>query len=144
MVADQGILQGEAWEVLQARRSLAPDCRIWADVMVKHAVPVGSPRLEDLAQDTWHRGSADALILSGTATGAATDPAGFRTVRGVLNEAPLLVGSGLTAAQLPDVMKVADGAIVASSLKVGDRVDAGKVRELVSRRDQVLQVGVER
>lgn len=138
MVTDQGLLEGDAWSVQRARRELAPDCRIWADVMVKHAVPVGAPRLEDLADDTYHRAMADALILSGRATGAPADPGDFRAVARKLPEAPLVVGSGLTLESLPETMQVAHGAIVATSLKTDGRVDPDKVRRLVERRDQSL------
>lgn len=138
MVADQGLIEGDAWNVLSARRNLAPDCRIWADVMVKHAVPVGAPRLEDLADDTWHRGMANALILSGAATGSAAAPEDFRRVRVKLAEAPLVVGSGLTLMQLPEMMSVADGAIVATSLKTDGRTDPEKVRRLVVERNRLL------
>ncbi len=138
MVTDQGLLEGDAWTVQRARRELAPGCRIWADVMVKHAVPVGAPRLEDLADDTYHRALADALILSGRATGAPSDPEDFRHVAQKVPDAPLIVGSGLTIETLATTMKVAHGAIVATSLKTAGRVDAEKVRRLVDHRDEVL------
>lgn len=138
MVTDQGLVEGDAWTVQRARRELAPDCRVWADVMVKHAVPVGAPSLAELADDTHHRGMADALILSGRATGAASDPEDFRTVRRKVPDAPLIVGSGLTLDSLEETMRVADGAIVATSLKTDGRVDPRKVRHLVERRDQSL------
>lgn len=140
MVTDQGILEGDAWSVQRARRELAPDCRIWADVMVKHAVPVGAPCLEDLADDTFHRGMADALVLSGRATGASADLEDFRKVGLKLPEAPLIVGSGLTLESLPETMRVAHGAIVATSLKTGHRVDPEKVKRLVETRDHALVV----
>lgn len=138
MVTDQGLIEGDAWTVQRARRELAPECRIWADVMVKHAVPVGQPRIEDLADDTFHRGMADALVLSGRATGAPADPEGFRAVGRKLPSAPLIVGSGLTLESLAETMQVAHGAIVATSLKTDGQVDPDKVRRLVERRDQAL------
>ena len=42
---------------------------IFADVHVKHAVPLGDWTLEDSARDTIERGLADALIGSGVGTG---------------------------------------------------------------------------
>lgn len=138
MVADQGVLEGDAWNVLRARKELVPDCRIFADVMVKHAVPLGNQHLVDVADDTRHRGMADALVLSGVATGAPVNPEDFRAVRGKLRDAPLVVGSGLDEASIHRLMQVADGAIVASSLKSHGRVDAERVRRLVALRDRLL------
>lgn len=135
MVTDQGLIEGDAWNVQNAKRNLAPQAEIWADVMVKHATPLGTPRLADLAVDTLHRGGAAALILSGVGTGAPTDPADFETVRNRLPAAPLIVGSGLTLDSLPSLMAVAQGAIVATSLKTDGMVDPAKVQALVAARN---------
>ena len=69
--ADQGIIQGEAYSTLRKRAVLCPEVAVWADVLVKHAVPIGDLGIEETARDTFHRGLADALIVSGVATGAA-------------------------------------------------------------------------
>jgi predicted TIM-barrel enzyme len=56
-------------------------------------------------------------------------------------EAPILVGSGATAANLAELAKVANGAIVGSSLKVGRRpegeIDIGSAREFVAAAREV-------
>ena len=41
MAADEGLVQGEAFQTLRQRRALGVDVKILADVMVKHAVPLG-------------------------------------------------------------------------------------------------------
>jgi hypothetical protein len=70
------------------------------------------------------------LIVRGAETGAAADPARLRSLREALPDAPLLLGSGLTvdnAAAFAD----ADGAIVGTSIKVNEVVDAGRVAAVV-------------
>ena len=42
---------------------------IAADILVKHATPVGDVDPIQVAQDTFHRGGADALIVTGSGTG---------------------------------------------------------------------------
>ncbi len=124
-VTDQGIIEGDAYATLRTRASLAPDVLIFADHLVKHATPMGAVSAKDLRL----RGLADAMIVTGSETGAAADPSRLRELRAVV-DAPLLVGSGLTtenAAQFAD----ADGAIVGTSIKTGERVDVGKVRAVV-------------
>lgn len=134
VLADQGIIQGEAWELAQLRRTLGTDVALFADVAVKHAVPLAPYGLEDQARDAVLRGGADALILSGAGTGLPANPEDFRRVAAVLPDVPLLVGSGLTLESLPGFMACASGAIVASALKGADgRTDAAKVRALVAR-----------
>ncbi len=134
MVTDQGILEGRAWDLALLRRQLdAQDIAVWADIMVKHAAPLGDQTLEAQADDAFKRGGAAVLVLSGRATGAEAEPNDFRRVRDVEPEAPMVIGSGLTLANLARFRDVADGAIVASSLYgPGGRIDVTKVSALAS------------
>lgn len=132
--ADQGIIQGEAYHTLRKRAALCPKVQIWADVLVKHAVPIGDLGIAEAARDTYQRGLADALIVSGVATGAATSSEDLRRVKTACPEAPLLVGSGATCDNAAALLEFADGLIVASSLKqggeLGNPVDEARVRAL--------------
>lgn len=114
MVTDQGVIEGSARETLALRQQLGIDTRIAADVLVKHAAPLGPVRLADVARDTFYRGHADALILTGRGTGQPTSPEDVATVRRAVPGAPLWVGSGLTPSALAayDI----DGAIVGTWL----------------------------
>lgn len=123
-VTDQGIVEGDAYATLRKRAALAPDVLIFADYLVKHATPLGEVSAKDLRE----RGLADALIVTGSETGAAADPARLRSLREL--DAPLLLGSGLTAENAGDFPD-ADGAIVGTSLKTGGVVDAARVEAVV-------------
>ncbi|MEZ6003252.1 MAG: BtpA/SgcQ family protein [Planctomycetota bacterium] len=118
MVTDQGLIQGHAAQTLRARDLLCPGAPILADVHVKHAVPLGSESLEQAAEDTFHRGLADALVISGAGTGKAPDLSRIARVRAALPEAPLMLGSGLAVEQAESLCAGIDAAIVASSLKI--------------------------
>lgn len=120
MQTDQGPIVGRAAEVVRHRREVAPDTRIWADVMVKHASPPPGLTLEQSADDTWHRGGADALVLSGAGTGHAPDLDAFRKVRATVADAPLVVGSGATLDNLASLAELADHIIVGTALEVDD------------------------
>lgn len=122
MLTDQGIIEGNAFETLRTRRALCPTAKILADVHVKHAVPVASWPLEVAARDTVERGLADALIVSGTGTGLATDLSDVRHVREACPKAKVLLGSGVTVENVAPFLQWIDGVIVGTSLKVGGRV----------------------
>ena len=119
MFTDQGWIEGRAAEVARTRAELCPEVLVLADVFVKHAAPPGGSDLASTARDTYERGGADALIVSGSATGTGVDHDELRTVREAVPDAPLLVGSGVTASDVAALSEVADGAIVGSSLKRG-------------------------
>jgi membrane complex biogenesis BtpA family protein len=135
VVADQGIVQTDAHDLLRDRRLLGADVAIFADVQGKHAVPLAPVDLEQQARDLTARALADGLIVSGRATGEATPLDDVKRVRGAVPDVPILVGSGVTPATAPDLMAVADALIVGTSLKregdVSAPVDPARVRRLV-------------
>ena len=136
MLTDQGLIEGNAYDTLRYRRQLCPSVQIFADVHVKHAVPLGNWNLEDSARDTVQRGLADALIVSGAGTGLAADLADVQRVSRACPSARILLGSGVTLANLRDFVPVADGFIVGTSLKLGAKlsnpVDPKRVAALVA------------
>jgi len=136
VVADQGIVQSDAYHTLRDRRLLDADVQLFADVQGKHAVPLAAVELEQEARDLVHRGLADALVVSGKATGEATPIADVKRVRSVVPAVPLLVGSGVTADTVSELLSVADGVIVGTFVKrdgdVRQPVDPERVRRLVA------------
>jgi len=117
MLTDQGLIEGDAYHTLRYRERLAPGAEIFADVHVKHAVPLGDWTIEDSAHDTVERGLADALIVSGVGTGRAAEIADVERVRRACPKTKLLLGSGVNAANVKNYLRFADGVIVGSSLK---------------------------
>ena len=136
VAADQGIIQSEAHESLRYRRLLGVDVAILADVQAKHGMPLAPVPIEHEAKDCYFRGLADALVVSGVATGEPTGMSDLKRVRGAVPEAPLLVGSGASPETVAELLSVADGVIVGTSLKRDGRlanpVDVERVRRLVA------------
>jgi uncharacterized protein len=122
MLTDQGLIEGNAYATLRYRQQLCPQAQIFADVHVKHAVPLGNWTIEDAARDTVERGLAHALIVSGAGTGLAAELADVERVRRTCPGAKVLLGSGVTLANARDFLAGADGFIVGTSLKAGGRV----------------------
>lgn len=136
MFTDQGPIVGRAAEIGRARATLAPGVEIWADVMVKHAVAPPGSDIAQTALDTLERAGADALIVSGSGTGAAVDINEAKTVRDAVPDGTRLVaGSGVTIENLDSVLGAVDTVIVGSSLKAGGdpnrRPDPTKVKAFV-------------
>lgn len=122
MLTDQGVIEGEAYETLRRRAAIAPQVAIFADHQVKHAVALGAVDALQSAKDLRLRGLADALIVTGAETGAAPDAARLQAMRSAV-DAPLLIGSGLTAENASSFAE-ADAAIVGTAIKRDARVDA--------------------
>ena len=60
----------------------------------------------------------DAILVSGTITGEAAAMSDLEAVKRVLPDTPVLANTGVKHATVGDVLRVADGCIVGSSLKV--------------------------
>jgi membrane complex biogenesis BtpA family protein len=121
MLTDQGLIEGNAYETLRYRQRICPEAGIFADVHVKHAVPLGDWAIEDSARDTVERGMADALIISGVGTGLAADVGDVERVRRACPGAKILLGSGVTLENVRS-FSAADGFIVGSSLKASGKL----------------------
>jgi membrane complex biogenesis BtpA family protein len=117
MATDQGIIEGDAHRLLRYRRELGSSVKILADVLVKHASPIGATNLALAVQDTIERGLADGVILSGWATGDPPTLEDLKTAREVAGGKPIFIGSGADWDNIPILIQAADGVIVSSSLK---------------------------
>ena len=138
MVTDQGVLQGKAYETVRYRSALHSDVKIFADVAVKHAVPIGQINLVSIAQDTYYRGFADALIVTGAGTGEFTDLKQLRAVKDAIPQGKVFAGSGVAVNNLAATLQCADGVIVGTSIKrdgvTTNEVDPTRVRALIKAR----------
>ena len=125
MAADEGIIEGKAHETLRYRRALGAEdkVKIFADVLVKHATPLGSSDLRYLAKETVGRCLADLLIVSGDATGEEASVQDVEMVKDAVPDVPVLLGSGVDETNVGRFLSLCDGAIVGTSLKVDGRVE---------------------
>lgn len=123
MATDQGLIEGQAHQLLRYRRELGSDVKILADVLVKHARPLGSPNLTTAVQETIHRGLADAIILSGWATGSPPSLEDLELASAAAADTPVFIGSGANWENIPTLIQAADGVIISSSLKRRGQID---------------------
>lgn len=117
MATDQGLIEGEAHQLLRYRRELGSSVQILADVLVKHARPLGTPNLTVAVQDTIERGLADGVILSGWATGSPPSLEDLELAKAAAGDVPVFIGSGASIENIGQLLQAADGVIVSSSLK---------------------------
>lgn len=132
-VADQGLVQGIAHDLLRDRQTLgAHHIRILADVDVKHSAALALRPLADETRDLCERGGADAVIVSGAATGAPVNLDDLRQVQAAAGDCPVFVGSGAAVAALPTLLPHCRGFIVGAAFKRDSRLEAPVDRQRVS------------
>ncbi len=139
-VADEGIFaEADAGPLLRFRRAIGADrIAVWADVRKKHASHALTADLSiaDLVSGT-HFAGADAVIVTGAHTG---DPASVADIEAAVAASPLpvMVGSGVDATSLPELLGTASGVIVGSALKVDGRwdneLDPARIARIIAAR----------
>jgi uncharacterized protein len=136
-VANEGIIEGQAAHATRYRHQIGADpVKVFADVHVKHGAHaiVADRTLAEQTEDAEFF-DADVLIATGSRTGDAASP---DEVAGIAahTQLPVVIGSGITAANIAGLLSACDGVIVASSVKDNGRwwgrVDQAKVRELTT------------
>jgi uncharacterized protein len=114
------------------RRSVGADAiMILADIQVKYATMLVDRSLAQSAALA-AQNAADAIVVSGDATGQPPDVAALREAKHGAGATPVILGSGLDVGNASELLAVADGAIVGTSLKTGEYIDADKVAALVA------------
>ncbi len=136
-VADEGIIQSSAAELLRYRRMIgAEHVQVWADIKKKHsshAITADVSIGETAHAVEFMRG--DAVIVTGAVTGMAPKSADVRVVKQA-TRLPVYLGSGVTAANIVEFLADADGFIIGSEFKTGGHwsgaVDGKRVRRLMA------------
>jgi hypothetical protein len=95
---------------------------IFADIQVKHThMVLPTVSIEDSANAAIGCG-ADAIIVTGTHIGKETPMEIIKRVKAI-SSIPVVIGSGVKPANIKEQLKVADAAIIGSSLKVGGKIE---------------------
>jgi len=136
-IANEGFINGPAPEAMRYRSMIdARNVAIFADVHVKfgaHAITADRSIPEQATDAEWF--DADVLIATGTRTGNPTSCTEVNEVRNGTN-LPVIVGSGLSPSQVPQLFAAADGAIIGQWLKYDGQwwkpVDPQRVEALMA------------
>lgn len=135
--SDMGLWNTDAAATLRERRRLdAGDVAILMNISPEFASPIGSRSFAQIAKSTVVSSLADGILVSGPMAGAGPDTTVLREVReAVPEEVPVLLNTGARAETIAEMLTIADGCIVGSSLKVDghtwNRVDADRARRFV-------------
>ena len=131
-LTDQGLIQGTAHQTLRYRKLLGCDVKIFADVDVKHSAPLAVRELREEVDEIVSRSCADAIIVTGPATGSPAAIADLETSKEAAGPVPVIAGSGADLMNVAAILKVADGLIAGTAFKrdnvTTNPVDRNRVR----------------
>jgi len=134
--SDMGPWTPDAGKAMRYRDRLGrQDLALLYNVSAEFAYSLDRRSLADRARSAVFSSIPDAVLVSGAITGEAAEMSDLVAVKSVLPNTPVLANTGVKHETVTDVLEVADGCIVGSSLKVDGNtwnpVDADRAAEFM-------------
>jgi hypothetical protein len=136
--SDMGVWNPDAGRAIRYRNRLGrSDCAVLFNISAEFAASLDSRPLADRARSTVFSSLPDAVLVSGQITGEAAALSDLEAVKAVLPDTPVMANTGVKHETVADVLAIADGCIVGSSLKVGGNtwnpVDPDRAADFMDR-----------
>jgi len=136
--SDMGIWSPDAAQALRYRRQLdRSDLVTLFNVSAEFADSLDKRALPDRARSAVFSSIPDAILVSGQITGEAAELSQLEAVKAVLPDIPVLANTGVKHDTVSDVLKIADGCIVGSSLKkdgyTWNMIDPERAKDFMNR-----------
>jgi uncharacterized protein len=117
--SDMGLWNTNAGAAMRYRNHLSrADLGMFFNVSAEFAASTDSRNLVDRARSAVFSSVPDAILVSGAITGEAPAMSDLAAVKKALPDTPVLANTGVKLATIAEVMKISDGCVVGSSLKV--------------------------
>ncbi|MDE0114831.1 MAG: BtpA/SgcQ family protein [Albidovulum sp.] len=136
--SDMGIWSPDAGAALRYRNRLSGDgIKVFYNVSAEFAYSLDRRSLADRARSAVFSSVPDALLVSGAITGEPAAMSDLKAVKEAVRDVPVLANTGVRIETVSEVLRMSDGVIVGSSLKVdGDTwnpVDQSRAIEFMKR-----------
>lgn len=136
--SDMGSWTPDAGKAMRYRDRLGrSDMAMLYNVCAEFADSLDRRSLPDRARSAVFSSIPDAVLVSGQITGEAAALSDLEAVKAVLPDTPVLANTGVKHETVADVLSIADGCIVGSSLKIdGDTwnaIDPERARDFLAR-----------
>lgn len=136
--SDMGPWSPDAGKAIRYRNRLGrADLAVLFNVSAEFAFSLDRRPLADRARSAVFSSLPDAVLVSGTITGEAADMSELAAVKAALPATPVLANTGVRHDTVAEVLRLADGCIVGSSLKTdGDTwkpVDPDRAADFMAR-----------
>jgi len=134
--SDMGPWTPDAGKAMRYRDRLGrSDMALLYNVSAEFAYSLDQRALPDRARSAVFSSIPDAILVSGQITGEAASMSDLEAVKRALPDTPVLANTGVKHATVGDVLRIADGCIVGSSLKVDgntwNAVDPERAKEFM-------------
>ena len=140
--SDMGLWAPDAAALLRLRHNLGADhIRLFFNVAPEFCSPLGTRTVAQRAKSAVVSSLADGILVSGPMAGAEADFGAIQEAKAAVgDDVPVLLNTGAKPGNIAEYLRVADGVIVGSSLKVDgytwNPVDPARVKAFMERANQ--------
>lgn len=136
--SDMGTWSPDAGKAMRYRNGLGrSDLAMLYNVSAEFADSLDRRPLPDRARSAVFSSIPDAVLVSGQITGEAARMEDLEAVKAVLPDTPVLANTGVKHETVRDVLRIADGCVVGSALKVDghtwNAVDADRAMDFMDK-----------
>jgi hypothetical protein len=133
--SDLGMIEPRIGEIAAYRTQIgADDVALFDNIAPEFSSALGSRSVAERARGAAFLG-VDAILISGPAAGVSFEMRDLEAAKEAVPETPVIANTGVRAERIAEIFRVADGAIVGTSLKVDgitwNPVDPDRARRLM-------------
>ena len=137
--SDMGLWEPKAAEALKLRSDLGnKKLKLLFNINAEFAAPLGDRDISQKAKSAVFSSTADAICVSGPITGESVDISNLILAKEAVKDlVPVFANTGVKFETLDEILKVADGCVVGTSLKykgnTWNQVDGERVRKFMDK-----------
>ena len=136
--SDMGLWQPDAAGALRLRADChRADLKLMFNINAEFASPVGNRSIAQRAKSAVFSSLADVVLVSGPMTGQPAETAELKLAKDALPDTPVFANTGVNIDNVADVLKIADGCVIGSHLKVDgntwNNVDQARVKRFMDK-----------
>jgi membrane complex biogenesis BtpA family protein len=117
--SDMGLWVPDAAAAVRLRANLQDSTLLFYNINAEFAAPVGVRSNAKRAESAVFASLADAVCVSGPMTGQAVETSTLQEVKVAVPEIPVIANTGVKQANVEEILSIADGVVIGTSLKVG-------------------------
>lgn len=134
--SDFGLWNTNCGEVVRHQHEIgAEDVKLLFNIVPEAAKYLADREIKEVAKSTVFNCRPDALCVSGLTAGSPTDMSLLKEVKETVPETVVLANTGCKKETIEDLLKIADGAVVATTFKYDgkfeNQVDCRRVKEFM-------------
>ena len=136
--SDMGIWSPDAGKAMRYRNSLGRnDLQMYFNISAEFAYSLDRRTVAERAESTVFSSIPDAVLVSGQITGQSAKLDEIKEVHKIIPDTPVLANTGVNINNVEEILKVTDGVIIGSSLKVnGDtwkNIDLNRAKKFMTK-----------